>query len=211
MPRFIRRFYPERVWAFSNVEKEIFLTFDDGPNNKVTPWVLDQLKQYGAKATFFCVGENITKYPDVFKQTIADGHSIGNHTFNHLNGFRTTKATYIDNIDKAEATIREIDTSCLTNNRYSQMLFRPPYGKVFSHQARPIVEKGYKIVMWDIISYDYDVAIPGETCVKNVLSHVESGSIIVLHDSLKAEKNLRVVLPELLEKLSAKGYSFSRI
>lgn len=194
MPRFIQRLYPERIWAFSRKKNAIFLTFDDGPIPEVTPWVLDELKKNNAKATFFCIGENAKKYPALFERIIAEGHAVGNHTHNHLNGWKTNTSTYIANTLLADKVI-------------NSKLFRPPYGKITSKQAKALQAKGYKIVMWDIISYDYDANTSPEKCLQNVLKNIKPGSVVVFHDSLKAEKNLRYVLPKVLEYLKEKNLS----
>ena len=194
MPRFIQRLYPERIWAFSREEKSIYLTFDDGPIPEVTPWVLDELKKYNAKATFFCIGENVQKHPEIFQRILSEGHSVGNHTFNHLNGWKTATSEYIENVDKAEAQMGNNSKFKIQDSR----LFRPPYGKITSKQAKILQRKGFKIVMWDIISYDYDANTSPEKCLQNVLKNIKPGSVIVFHDSLKAEKNLRFVLPKVL-------------
>jgi len=206
MPRFIQRLYPERIWAFSRSTNSIFLTFDDGPIPEVTPWVLDELKKHNAKATFFCIGENVQKYPDIFQRILSEGHSVGNHTFNHLKGTKTETSEYIENVEKAE---REMITNLKIKNQQSKIsnqksLFRPPYGKITSQQAKIIQQKGFKIVMWDIISYDYDAKVSLEKCLQNALKNINPGSVIVFHDSLKAEKNLRYVLPKVLEFIGEK-------
>lgn len=203
MPRFIQRLYPERIWAFSRSSNSVFLTFDDGPIREVTPWVLDELKKHGAKATFFCIGENVQKHPEIFRRIIAEGHTVGNHTFNHLKGTKTETLEYIENVEKAERLMRNSEFRI----QNSQLLFRPPYGKITSKQARILQKKGYKIVMWDIISFDFDANISEETCLQNVLKYMKPGSVIVYHDSLKAEKNLRYVLPKVLEFLNEKQLS----
>lgn len=223
MPRFFQRLYPERVWAFSRKEDAIYLTFDDGPIPEVTPWVLDELKKHGAKATFFCIGENVQKHPEIFRRIIAEGHSVGNHTFNHLNGWQTEASEYIENVEKAgrqmmedgrqmtEDGSRMIDNSKIKNQQSlinnQQSLFRPPYGKITSKQAKILQKKGFKIVMWDILSYDYDATVSEEKCLQNVLKNIKPGSVVVFHDSLKAEKNLRYVLPKILEVLNEKELS----
>jgi len=202
--------YPERIWAFSRSSNSVFLTFDDGPIPEVTPWVLDELKKHNAKATFFCIGENIQKHPEIFRRILVEGHSVGNHTFNHLKGTKTETSEYIENVLKCEDIISTIqknspfkgDREDVSN---SEFLFRPPYGKITSKQAKILQSKGFKIVMWDIISYDYDATISEEKCLQNVLKNIKPGSVIVFHDSLKAEKNLRHVLPKVLEFIGEKS------
>src|SRR5690606_23763141 len=208
MPRFIQRLYPERIWAFPHSKDSVYLTFDDGPIPEVTPWVLDELKKHNAKATFFCIGENVKKHPEIFRRIIAEGHSVGNHTFNHLKGTETETSEYVENVEKAQKQMtddgrrmtddggRKIDDSKIENRK---SLFRPPYGKITSRQAKILQQKGFKIVMWDIISYDYDATVSEEKCLQNVLKTIKPGRVIVFHDSLKAEKNLRFVLPKVLD------------
>ncbi len=198
MPRFIQRLYPERIWAFSHIKDSVFLTFDDGPISEVTPWVLDELKKHNAKTTFFCIGENVKKHPEIFERILSEGHSVGNHTFNHLKGINTETSKYIENTLLAEKLI-------------DSKLFRPPYGKITSKQAKTLQNKGFKIVMWDVLSYDYDGSVSEEKCLKNVLNNIKPGSIVVFHDSLKAEKNLRYVLPKVLEFLNENKLSASTI
>ncbi|OAD91798.1 polysaccharide deacetylase [Aequorivita soesokkakensis] len=192
MPRFIQRLYPERIWAFSHIKDSVFLTFDDGPISEVTPWVLDELKKHNAKTTFFCIGENVKKHPEIFERILSEGHSVGNHTFNHLKGINTETSKYIENTLLAEKLI-------------DSKLFRPPYGKITSKQAKTLQNKGFKIVMWDVLSYDYDGSVSEEKCLKNVINNIKPGSVVVFHDSLKAEKNLRYVLPKVLEFIGEKG------
>lgn len=208
MPRILSWVYPNRVWAFSNSKKKIYLTFDDGPHPEITPWVLNLLKEYQAKATFFCVGHNVEKHPDILKRIIQEGHTVGNHTFNHLNGRKTKTNSYIQNINKAQKTLEENGvSSALTHN--DKILFRPPYGRISGKQVRMLQKQGYKIVMWHIVSYDFDAAVSKEKCLKNVLKNSRPGTIVVFHDSLKAEKNLRYALPRTLEKLSKEGFTFA--
>lgn len=207
MPRFIQRLYPERIWAFPHKRDSVYLTFDDGPIPEVTPWVLDELKKYNAKATFFCIGENVQKHPEIFQRILSEGHSVGNHTFNHLNGWKTATSEYIENVDKAEGQMGNNSKFKIQDSR----LFRPPYGKITSKQAKILQRKGFKIVMWDIISYDYDANTSPEKCLQNVLKNIKPGSIVVFHDSLKAEKNLRYVLPKVLDRIEEKGLSYKSI
>ncbi|MBT0607759.1 polysaccharide deacetylase family protein [Aequorivita echinoideorum] len=212
MPRFIQRLYPELVWAFFNKKNSVYLTFDDGPIPEVTPWVLDELKKFNAKATFFCIGENVRKHPEIFERIIAEGHAVGNHTFNHLNGWKTSTSEYIGNVVKAERQMQDSGfNSHNFRNQNSGLLFRPPYGKITGKQSKSLRKKGYKIVMWDIISYDYDSNVSKEKCLQNVLKNLKGGSIIVFHDSLKAEKNLRFVLPKVLNVISNKKFSIKKI
>lgn len=195
--------FPQRVWAFSRKKPNIYLTFDDGPIPEITPWVLKQLKKYNAKATFFCIGDNVKKHPEIFKQIIAQGHSIGNHTFHHLKGTGTTAEAYIKDVELCAEVFEDSGFRIYD----SGVLFRPPYGKMTLTQAKRIEEKGYKIVMWDVLSADFDPTISKEKCLENVLKNIKSGSLIVFHDSLKAEKNLRYVLPKVLEFAANRRYN----
>lgn len=197
--RLVKLLFPKYVWDFRTNHKSVWLTFDDGPIPEVTEWVLGQLGQYNAKATFFCIGDNVRKHPDIFHKVLEAGHTIGNHTFNHLNGWKTDTGVYIDNVELCRQEIGKLTTE-------NCQLFRPPYGKIKRKQARILRKSGYKIIMWDIVSADFDQALSPEECLDNVLKNVVPGSIIVFHDSLKAFKNLEYVLPKTLEFLSGNGY-----
>ena len=201
-PGWVKLLFPGYLWSLSRQKKEVYLTFDDGPHPQLTPWVLEELDKYNAKATFFCVGNNVRQFGDVYKRIIAEGHAVGNHTYTHLNGWKTTTATYLADVAAAAALI---DSS----------LFRPPYGKIKRSQARSIAaamrKKEARIVMWDVLSADFDPTITGEACLKNVLSNTVAGSIIVFHDSEKAAAHLQFVLPKVLKALSRKGYRFVRL
>ena len=194
-PKFVTWLYPKRIWAFSRSENKVYLSFDDGPIPEVTPWVLDQLNAYNAKATFFCIGENIKKHPEIFQRIISEGHTFGNHTFNHLKGTETASEKYIQNVDAFEKSIQNLKIQ-------KSNLFRPPYGKITRNQSKILQKKGYKIDMWDLLSYDWDKDISPEKCLQIVLQNIQPGSIVVFHDSVKAEKNLRYVLPKVLKNLS---------
>ena len=195
---FVKKIFPNYIWDIPNHENKVFLTFDDGPTPEITDWTLEQLTKYNAKATFFCIGNNIEKHPEIFQKVIDKGHSIGNHTFNHLKGWETGADEYVENVKKCS----------VFSAQYSEKkeLFRPPYGKIKPSQSRVLQKLGYKIIMWDVLSYDFDQSISPEKCLDNVLRNIESGSIIVFHDSLKAEKNLRYVLPKTLAFLKEKGF-----
>lgn len=200
----VKRIFPKYVWSIPNNEKKVFLTFDDGPTPEITEWVLGELRNYNAKATFFCIGDNIRKYPAIFQKVLAENHSIGNHTFNHLKGWKTPTEDYIENAKLCQSEI-ENQKSEIRN------LFRPPYGKIKSSQAKILRKMGYKIIMWDVISFDFDQTISREKCLENVLKNVESGSIIVFHDSKKAWQNLEYVLPKTLKFLNEKGFTCDKI
>lgn len=210
-------FYPSLLWKM-NSSKTLYLTFDDGPVPGITPWVLLKLKEYNARATFFCIGENISKNPDIFEQVLAEGHSIGNHTFNHLNGWKTTLNDYLNNVQLAE---EEIKKNTISSNRDWSIketgenkkfrLFRPPYGKVTPKQINGLHHLGYKIVMWDVISYDFSHSHSSERCYDKVIKNAVPGSIIVFHDSLKASKNLKKILPQILNYYHEKGFAFKAL
>lgn len=185
------------TWHFAGKDKELFLTFDDGPTPEITPWVLDILKENDAKATFFCIGRNVKKYPDLYNRILQEGHSVGNHSYNHPKGWLVRNKKYYDDIDKAAELI-------------DSNLFRPPYGKIGPFQI-PKLREDFKIIMWDVLSRDYDPKVSRERCFLNVTDYAESGSIIVFHDIKKAEKNLKYALPEVLKEYSEQGYTFNSI
>ena len=210
-PKILKWLYPERLSKVNN-SRAIYLTFDDGPVPEATPWVLDMLAQFQAKATFFCIGDNVKKHPDIFRRIQQEGHCIGNHTFNHLNGWKTSASEYLENTWKAEKILTETGKHNKTNSSEPQTpnfpLFRPPYGKIKNSQAKKIVQAGYKIVMWDVISGDYDTDFSAEKCLKNVVKNAQPGSIIVFHDSKKAMHNLQIILPKILTYYKEKGMDF---
>jgi len=196
-PDFIKPIANNLVWNLPNDMNRVFLTFDDGPIPKVTPWVLKQLEKHDAKATFFMVGENVKKHHDIARQVESAGHSIGNHTEHHLKGWKNSTFTYARN-------------TLLASESISSPLFRPPYGKMSRAQSKALRSR-FTIVMWDVLSGDFDATIPSDIVVKNVLDNVQSGSIIVMHDSLKAESHLRHALPIILKELKNSGYSLESI
>ena len=200
----IKKTFSNYVWDIPNHENKVFLTFDDGPTPEITEWTLEQLKKYDAKATFFCIGNNIEKHPVIFQKIIQENHAIGNHTFNHLNGWETNNDEYIENVALCQNQIPNPKSQILN-------LFRPPYGKIKPSQSRILRKLGYKIIMWDVLSRDFDKTITPEKCLDNVFKNVQSGSIIVFHDSKKAEQNLRYVLPKALEFLKEKGFVCAKI
>ncbi|MCW9036738.1 MULTISPECIES: polysaccharide deacetylase family protein [Altibacter] len=205
-PKFFRWIYPKRIWAFPQESNSVYLTFDDGPIPEVTPWVLDILKQFNAKATFFCIGDNTRKHPALFQRILAEGHTIGNHTFHHVNGWKLDTSAYLQEVLRAEAIFKTEDKKVP-----NKLFFRPPYGKLRSSQAKALQKKGYYIVMWDVLSADFDANVSEEVCLQNVLKHIQPGSIVVFHDSIKAQKNLRYALPKVLEFLNANGLKTSVI
>ncbi len=201
---FIKWLFPKYLWNCSRKSDRVFITFDDGPVPEATPWVLDELQKYSAKATFFCIGENVKENPEIAKRITAEGHVIGNHTYNHLCGWETKNSDYDENVAECEKIIGETTST-------KPVLFRPPYGKIKAAQAKNILQKGYKIVMWDVLSADFDTNISEEKCLQNVLRNIEPGSIIIFHDSAKAFKNLKYALPQTLEFLKTKGYKCESI
>lgn len=205
-PRILERLFSSYTWRFDTDRKEIFLTFDDGPTPEITPFVLKQLKQYNAKATFFCIGKNIENHPEIFHQILSEKHSVGNHTQNHLNGWKTKNINYLNSVLKCEDVI-----SNLADKTKESKLFRPPYGRIKKSQAKEILKRGYRIIMWNVLSADFDKSISKEKCLENVLKNTKKGGIIVFHDSLKASEKLQFVLPKVLEEFSKKGFSFKGI
>ena len=200
----IKRLFSTYIWDMPNQQNTIYLTFDDGPTPEITPWVLDLLKKHQIKATFFCIGHNIEKHPEIFNRIVLEGHLIGNHTFNHLNGWKSSYGDYIANVALCEDIIT-------VNTKTKPTLFRPPYGKVKPSQAKELRKSGYKIVMWDILTVDYDINTSKEKCYKNATEKVASGSVIVFHDSVKAFKNLEYALPRTIRTLLDKGFKFDSI
>jgi peptidoglycan/xylan/chitin deacetylase (PgdA/CDA1 family) len=190
----LRKVYPSAIWRMPAGERKIYLTFDDGPVPLVTPGVLDVLKEENIKATFFCVGENVEKHPDIYQRILADGHATGNHTFNHLNGWKTHGNHYLRNVLKCAELV-------------DSGLFRPPYGRAKKSQMAALAGH-YKIIMWDVLSYDYDKNTSPEQCLKNANDHVRNGSVIVFHDSLKAQRNMEYALPRFIRYAKEKGFEF---
>ncbi|RZK42781.1 MAG: polysaccharide deacetylase family protein [Pedobacter sp.] len=205
-PLLLKWFYSALTWNKSRSEKIIYLTFDDGPIPNVTDFVLNTLKTFNVKATFFCIGDNIIKHPEVFERVKNEGHAIGNHTFNHLNGWETDDETYVRNILKCQD---------LTQTP----IFRPPFGRIKKSQIRKLkaqseklkVKSTLQIIMWDVLSADFDTKISPETCYQNVIKNSENGSIIVFHDSLKAFDRLQHSLPKTIKYLIEKGYRFGTL
>nr|WP_321230582.1 polysaccharide deacetylase family protein [uncultured Psychroserpens sp.] len=207
-PIVAKKMFPNYVWDIATNNKELYLTFDDGPTPQITNWTLDTLKQYNAKATFFCIGNNVEKHPDIFENIIRDGHTIGNHTQNHIKGWRTKTKGYIENINQAQVII---DSKIATHQSPISNLFRPPYGQITPKQGKKLIALGYKIIMWDVLSFDWEQDISEEKCLENVISKSKAGSIIVFHDSVKASRNMMYTLPKVLKTFSEKGYVFKAI
>lgn len=196
-PALLKWFYPGLTWNKSQTEKSLYLTFDDGPIPEVTPFVLKTLEKFQAKATFFCIGDNVQKHPEVFEAVKAAGHSIGNHTFNHLRGWDTADEVYLENTQKC-------------NDLVAAKLFRPPHGRAKKSQLK-ILKKQYEVIMWDVLSGDFDTDLALQQCYLNVIDKSSNGSIIVFHDSLKAWPRLEYVLPKALEYWQQQGYKFASL
>jgi peptidoglycan/xylan/chitin deacetylase (PgdA/CDA1 family) len=197
IPRLVKRLFPRYCWDAPSGGNAVYLTFDDGPHPEITAWVLDLLRQFDAKATFFCIGKNVQQHPELFARISTEGHTVGNHTHNHLNGWKTDTATYLANVQEAAELIEA-------------RLFRPPYGRISRKQAAGIAtamrNPDAQVVMWDVLSADFDRSISPEACAENVLEHTVPGSIIVFHDSEKAWPNLQVALPIVLKVFQERGY-----
>lgn len=208
IPTFIQWFFPNYVWDFSSKEKILYLTFDDGPTPEITQWTLNMLKKYNAKATFFCIGNNVVKHPDIFNAILNQGHSIGNHTQDHLKGWENSTEKFLENVVKAHAVINKE----LKNSSQKISLFRPPFGQLKKSQGKAIIQLGYKIIMWSVVAFDWEQKISKKQCLKNVISKTSAkNNIIVFHDSVKASRNMMYALPKVLEHFSKKGYVFKAI
>lgn len=205
-PGILRLFYPGLLWKKSTEEKSIYLTFDDGPVPGPTEFVLEELEKANVKATFFCVGENIVKYPEIFMKIAAGGHRLGNHTFNHLNGWKTNDTEYFQNIHRCEKAIFEISR----DHAQGKKLFRPPYGRIKRSQVRQLMAN-YQIVMWDVLTKDYALGKPADICLRESIRFASPGSIVVFHDRIKNEERLRYMLPRFLEHFAEAGYSFKAL
>ncbi len=196
-PVFIQSLFPNFTWRIPHDDKILYLTFDDGPIPEVTEWVLDILDQFKAKATFFCIGENVLKHPTIYERIKANKHAVGNHTFHHKNGWKTDKSKYFKDVDECAKLV-------------DSKLFRPPYGRLTRQQSR-FLQQHYQIIMWDILTGDFDPDLDPEVCYQRIIKKSKSGSIIVFHDSIKAQAILTKVLPRYLEHFTKLGYSFAAI
>lgn len=198
VPRWLRMLYPNRTWSMPVAEKILYLSFDDGPHPTITPKVLALLKKFNAKATFFCVGNNVSKYPNIFEAIQAAGHSVGNHSYNHLNGWKSDNQIYIEDVKRADELIQS-------------NLFRPPYGRLKFSQASTLLKMGFELIMWTVLSADYDRKITKEQCAIRVLKNIAPGAIVLFHDSEKAEERMLYALEELLNGATKKGFQFDAI
>lgn len=203
VPFFLPWLYPDLIWRIPTLEKEIYLTFDDGPVPGPTDFVIETLRKYNCKATFFCIGDNVRRHPEVFKKIREEDHVIGNHTFNHLKGWSTPLTEYVENVRKFDEQLR------MKNGMLKIELFRPPYGRITRSQIRSL--KDYKIIMWDVLTIDYNKNVSPEACLKNSVAATRNGSIVVFHDSLKAERNMMYALPRFIEHFLKEGYEFKSI
>jgi peptidoglycan/xylan/chitin deacetylase (PgdA/CDA1 family) len=200
-PPWIQKLYPDFIWKVETEKKELFLTFDDGPIPEVTEFVLDELKKYDAKATFFCVGDNLIKHPGIAKKVVDSGHIFGNHTQNHLKGWQTSNEVYWNNIKECETQIAAIQPS--------SKLFRPPYGRIKRSQAAGLKE--YKTIMWNRLAWDFEKNLDMDLALKYLTDNAPQGSIFVFHDNLKSFHNMKAMLPEVLKYYAEKGFSFSSL
>lgn len=200
IPTWFQGLFPAYTWQIPSNEKTIYLTFDDGPIPKVTEWVIETLEKYGIKASFFVVGENVNKNPEVFNKLIEAGHVVGNHTYHHVRGWRTPTPMYLVEAGLCKEVI-------MNNGGQEPVFFRPPHGRIRGSQAREL-RKQYKLLMWNVLTIDYDRSLHEEKCLRNSINATRPGSIVVFHDSLKAEKNLKYVLPRYIEFFLEKGYTF---
>ena len=198
-PILYRALYPKAIWRIPVPNKKtVYLTFDDGPIPEVTPWVLDVLDKYNVKVTFFCVGDNVRKYGYIYEELLKRGHTVGNHTFHHLQGWQNRSWTFLNDTQQANELIHS-------------NLFRPPHGHMVFPQPGLLKKKGYKIIMWDVVTRDYSRYMNPEQVLENVKRYTRDGSIIVFHDSLKAEVNMKYALPKAIEWLLEQGYTFELI
>jgi peptidoglycan/xylan/chitin deacetylase (PgdA/CDA1 family) len=205
VPKIIKLLFFNQVWDIPNSENTIYLTFDDGPTPEITERVLEILDKHQIKATFFCIGDNVRKHPEIVQKILSKQHSVGNHTYSHLKGWRTPTKTYINN---TEACRMKLNSQFTIQN---SQIFRPPYGKITPWQSFKLRKLGYKIIMWDVLSKDYAASISAEMCYENVIKNVSSGSIIVFHDSNKAKENVLNSLEKTIETLKSKGFKFEKI
>ncbi len=205
VPNFIQRLFPNIIWKKKTDEKKIWLTFDDGPEKEVTEFILETLKKLNIKASFFLIGKNIQAFPELTKEIIKEGHIVGNHSFSHLNGFKSKSEEYIYDIELGQKLINEKLVEMGITNKIK--IFRPPYGRILPQQIKRLKEN-YKIVMWDIFSWDFKKNISPEKIYNNVINNVVEGSILVFHNNNKSLKNLKLTLENTLIKLKEKGFVF---
>ncbi|MBD0833505.1 polysaccharide deacetylase family protein [Aestuariibaculum sediminum] len=218
IPEVVKKMFPNYVWDIPTSDKVIYLTFDDGPTPEITDWTLKILNDFEAKATFFCIGNNVEKHPEIFQNIIKTGHAIGNHTHNHLKGWKTKKQDYLKNIKSCDnafklhlANSNQVEENEKEDKNKNIKLFRPPYGRLTPGQGKALLAMHYKIIMWDVLSFDWDIKTSKEDCLSHVINNTEKGSVVVFHDSIKASKNMQYVLPKVLKHFTNLGYSFESI
>jgi peptidoglycan/xylan/chitin deacetylase (PgdA/CDA1 family) len=207
-PWWLRAIYPQLIWQMPVQEKIIYLTFDDGPHATATPYVLDTLAQYNAKASFFCIGKNVMEHPEIYARILNEGHAVGNHTQHHANGWKVSDSKYFNEIDEAATLIQS-------------NLFRPPYGRIKRSQINRLIQSSdpqpstkqaaYQIMMWSVLSGDFDTKLSADTCTQNVIKHTKAGSIVVFHDSAKAWGRMSEALPKVLKHFSGQGFRFEAL
>lgn len=199
-PKWVRRFYGDCVWEVNTSDKVLYLTFDDGPDPEETPFVMEQLSKYGAKGTFFCIGRNVLERPHLYEALLSEGHAVGNHSFSHIDGWKTNNKKYFSDIEAASKVIKS-------------NIFRPPFGHVTWNQVNRLKNEDYnlKTILWSVLSADFDENTPKEQCFANVVANARQGSIVLFHDSAVAARNLRYALPRVLEHFSERGYRFEAI
>jgi peptidoglycan/xylan/chitin deacetylase (PgdA/CDA1 family) len=207
-PWWLRAIYPQLIWQMPVQEKIIYLTFDDGPHATATPYVLDRLAQYNAKASFFCIGKNVMEHPEIYARILNEGHAVGNHTQHHANGWKVSDSKYFNEIDEAATLIQS-------------NLFRPPYGRIKRSQINRLIQSSnpqpftkqaaYQIMMWSVLSGDFDTKLSADTCTQNVIKHTKAGSIVVFHDSAKAWGRMSEALPKVLKHFSGQGFRFEAL
>jgi peptidoglycan/xylan/chitin deacetylase (PgdA/CDA1 family) len=196
-PRLLRSIYPNTLWRINETEKIIYLTFDDGPVPGVTTAALSFLKQFNAQATFFCVGENVQQHPDIYANILVDGHTVGNHTHHHTDGWTLSTKAYSQDVQECARSVQS-------------NLFRPPYGRLRQSQLR-LLQQHYSVVMWDVLTCDFDQRLTGDDCLQLAVQLTRSGSIVVFHDSIKAKERMLYALPNYLETMSENGWTFSAL
>jgi len=203
-PRFLKWVFKSKTWEVKTDKKEVFITFDDGPTPEVTEFVLNLLDKHQAKASFFCIGKNVRQHPDIINRINKDGHTIGNHTHNHYNCYQHSLEKYLENINLTAELLTEVSPKV-------KKLFRPPYGRISPKATKALQKQGYEIIMWDVLSADFDLNTSADQCKKNVISNVKPGSIVVFHDSVKSYPILKEALPKILSHLDKQGYQFSAL